>query len=92
MTVVEKQDIQLEQEYKDWKESPLWYCVKTVYHNNGKIESEIVRDEKTKLPIVIQSVDKPSDGTYETVNATTYYTYHRGYEEAERQMKAMQMI
>ncbi len=91
MTVIAKQDIELEQKYRDWRESPLWYCVKTIYHNSGKIESEIVKDEKTRLPITIQSFDKPSDGAYETANATVYYTYYRGYEEAKRQMKAMQI-
>lgn len=80
--------IQEEMEYREWSEAPQWYCVKTTFHSNGKIESEIVTDEKTKLAIVIQQAEKPLDGAYEMVNCTIYYTYHRGYKEAERQILA----
>lgn len=86
-----QQCLQIEQDYREWSEAPHWYCVKTVYHNNGKIESEIVVDEKTGNPIVLQMVDKPQDGVYATATATTYYTYHQGYEEAARQLKLARM-
>lgn len=86
---MDKQCIQEEMEYREWREAPQWYCVKTTYHpSTGKMESEIVADEKTNLAIVIQQVEKPSDGVFETANSTIYYTYHRGYEEAKRQMMA----
>ena len=65
-----------------------FYCVKTTYHNNGKIESEIMVDEKTKLPLAIEIPDKPLDGVFETETATIYYTYHEGYAEAARQVAA----
>lgn len=85
---MDEQCIKEEMEYREWREAPHWYCVKTIYHNNGKMESEIVVDEKTKLAIVIQQVEKPSDDAYETAEGIIYYTYHRGYEEAKRQMMA----
>lgn len=88
MTSTKMQDIKTEQEYQDWKKAPLWYCVKTKFYNSGKIESEIVRDEKTKLPITIQSFDSPLDGTYDEKDGTVYYTYHRGYKAAENQLLA----
>jgi hypothetical protein len=86
--MLNKQCIELEMEYREWRESPQWYCVKTVLHSDGRIESEIMVDEKTKLAIVIQDLDKPMDGVYETYEATTYYTYHQGYVEAARQLAA----
>lgn len=48
----------VESEYLEWRKAPQWYCVKTVLHNDGIIESEIVADEKTKLAIAIQSLEK----------------------------------
>ncbi|MEG1562558.1 MAG: hypothetical protein RR365_02335 [Bacteroides sp.] len=75
-----------EMEYRAWRECPQWYCLKTTFHNNGSIESELIVDEKTKLPLIIQDAEKPADGVFETATATVYYTYHRGYEEAARQM------
>ena len=60
---MDKQCIQEEMEYREWREAPQWYCVKTTYHlSTGKMESEIVADEKTNLAIVIQQVEKPSKG------------------------------
>ena len=38
---------------------PNFYCVKTEYRNDGKIECEIMADEETKLPIAIEVPDKP---------------------------------
>ena len=84
-----------EMEYREWRECPQWYCVKTTLYTSGKVESEIVTDEKTKIPLVIQDIQKPSDGTWETMEATTYYTYHRDYKEAAdqvRQMKKMMAV
>jgi hypothetical protein len=81
-----QQCIDIEMEYREWRESPMWYCVKTVLHNDGRIESEIVADEQTKLAIAIQSLDKPMDGAYETTESVTYYTYCQGYREAEKQL------
>ena len=66
---------------------PNWYCVATKFGTDGKIESEIVVDETTKLPIAIEIPDKPLDAVYETASATIYYTYHDSYEEAHRQME-----
>lgn len=86
--MTDKQCIQEEMEYREWREAPHWYCVKTTLHNNGKMESEIVADEKTNIAIVIQQAEKPLDGVFETMSSTIYYTYHRGYEEAKRQMMA----
>ena len=68
---------------------PNFYCVKTTYYNNGKIESEIMADEKTKLPIAIEIDEKPLDGVFETAIATIYYTYHEGYDEATQQVSIM---
>lgn len=83
-----KQCVEVEVEYLEWRKAPKWYCVKTTLHSDGTIESEIMKDEKTKLPIAIQDFEKPQDGVYETAEATTYYTYHQGYKEAERQVAA----
>lgn len=86
---MDRQCIQEEMEYREWREAPHWYCVKTVMDNlTGKLTSEIVADEKTHIAIIIQQVEKPQDGVFETAASTTYYTYHRGYEEAKRQMMA----
>ncbi len=83
----ERQCIEAEVEYRKWSECPLWYCVKTFFNlNSGKMESEIVKDEKTKLPIAIQDKEKPQDGVFETAAGTIYYTYHRGYAEAAKQV------
>lgn len=85
--ITEQQCIEAEIEYRDWKENPLWYCVKTLFNaNTGKMESEIIKDEKTKQIIAIQGIEKPLDGVYETAAGTIYYTYHRGYKEAARQV------
>lgn len=78
--------IEAEQEYRAWRECPQWYCVKTTYSHDGAIRSEMVLDEKTQLPFVIQDAEKPADGVYETMTATEYYTYHMGYDEALRQI------
>lgn len=89
MGLIEQQCIREETEYRDWKKCPLWYCVKTLFNmNTGKMESEIVRDEKTKQLIAIQDTEKPLDGVYETASGTIYYTYHRGYAEAAKQVAA----
>lgn len=87
-TVQERQCVETEMEYRAWSECPQWWCVKTTYHNTGKIESELVVDEKTGAAIVIQSAEKPLDGVFETTSGTVYYTYHQGYAEAARQMAA----
>lgn len=68
---------------------PDFYCVKTTYHNNGKIESEIIADEKTNIPIAMELDAKPLDGVFETATATIYYTYHEGYDEAAQQVATM---
>ena len=39
--------IKAEMEYREWRECPLWYSVKTLLRADGKMESEIVSDEKT---------------------------------------------
>lgn len=88
MTNAEQDCIRAEMEYREWRECPLWYCVKTKLNNNGKVESEIVADEKTGIAIAVQSIEKPQDGVFEDMTGTTYYTYHRGYEEAARQVAA----
>lgn len=75
-------------EYRDKRVLPHWYCVKTTMNFDGEIESEIVTDEKTKLPLMIQAEEKPQDGVFETAIATTYYTYHDGYRAAARQLEA----
>lgn len=80
------QCIEVENEYREWRESSHWYCVKTTLHNDGRIESEVVTDEKTQKPIVIKDTDKPLDGVFETTTATIYYSYHAGYKEAMRQV------
>ncbi len=77
-----KQCIEVEMEHRAWSECPLWYCVKTTLHNNGKIESEIYANEKTGIPVVIQSDDKPQDGVFESATKTTYFTYCKGYKAA----------
>lgn len=91
-TPAELSCIAAEMEYREWRECPQWYCVKTTLHTSGKVESEIVADEKTGIPIAIQDTQKPADGTYETVEATTYYTYHRGYKEAAEQVRQMKTL
>ena len=78
--------IRAEVEYREWRECPLWYCVKTKLRADGKVESEIVSDEKTKIAIAIQSADKPLDGVFEDTSGVTYYTYHAGYAEAAKQV------
>lgn len=78
--------IKAEMEYREWRECPLWYCVKTKLRADGKVESEIVSDEKTKIAIAIQSADKPLDGVFEDTSGVTYYTYHAGYAEAAKQV------
>ena len=85
---MQRQCVEAEMEYRAWREAPLWYCVKTKLYDNGKMESEIVRDEKTKQLIAIQDTEKPLDGVYETASGTIYYTYHRGYAEAAKQVAA----
>lgn len=81
-----------EMEYREWRECPLWYCVKTIMNNTtGKMKSELVKDEKTGAPVAIQGVQKPEDGVYETTATTTYYTYHRGYDAAAKYMAAANM-
>lgn len=85
-TAAELDCIKAEMEYREWRECPQWYCVKTTLHADGRIESEVVADEKSKIPIAIQSAEKPLDGVYETMEATTYYTYCRGYKEATKQV------
>ncbi len=81
MTATERR---VEAEFRNWSETPLWYCVITVLYNNGKIEGEIMTDRKTKTPVVLRGLEKPLDGAYETDEAITYYTYHQGYAEARR--------
>lgn len=68
---------------------PDFYCVKTTYHNNGKIESEVMADEESGLLIAIEDPDKPLDEVFEAATATIYYTYHEGYAEAARQVATM---
>lgn len=85
---LQQQCLESETEYQEWRKNPLWYCVKTIFYNNGSIKSEFVIDENTKQPIIIRDIDKPQDGVYEERNATIYYTYHRGYAEAAKQIVA----
>ena len=92
LTVREKDCLKAEVEYRNWRECPLWYCVKTKLRNDGKIESEIVSDEKTKVAIAIQSAEKPLDGVYEDASGVTYYTYHAGYKEAAKQVAMAKAI
>lgn len=85
-TYIKKQE---EAQRRPQPEIPQWYCVKTIFHiSTGKMESEIMTDEKTKIAIVIQQPDKPLDGAFEKNGYTTYYTYHDGYKEASRQLLA----
>ena len=86
MTAAVRDCIKAECEYREWRECPLWYCVKTKLRADGKVESEIVSDEKTKIAIAIQSVDKPLDGVFEDASGVTYYIYHAGYAEAAKQV------
>ena len=86
MTTAVRECIKAECEYREWRECPLWYCVKTKLRADGKVESEIVSDEKTKIAITIQSADKPLDGVFEDASGVTYYTYHAGYAEAAKQV------
>lgn len=77
------------EEVKTKQSFPLWYCVKTFFNlSSGKMESEIIKDEQTKLPIAIQSEKKPLDGVFETAAGTIYYTYHEEYAEAAKQVAA----
>lgn len=88
MAELKNQCLETEMEYREWREAPLWYCVKTTLHNDGKIESEILADEKTKMPLVMMGAEKPQDAAFETVTSIIYYNYFAGYEAAERQVKA----
>lgn len=84
-----RQCIEEEMEYREWRESPLWYCLKTTMNNaTCEVKSEIVKDSKTGVCMVIQGFDKPLDGTFETVKETVYYTYHQGYRDAAWQLAA----
>lgn len=67
---------------------PNYYCVKTTYHHDGKIESKILTEENTELLMAFESPGKPLDGVFETPTATIYYTYHDNYEDAARQVEA----
>lgn len=89
---MKNQCLEVEVEYREWRETSLWYCVKTTLHSDGRIESEIVTDEKTKQPIAIKDTDKPLDGVFETATETTYYSYHAGYKEAMRQVNAAKAV
>ena len=91
-TVAELNCIEAEVEYREWSKCPQWYCVKTTLHTSGKIESEVVADENSGIPIAIQTAEKPLDGVFETMEATTYYTYCRGYEEAAKQVALAKMM
>ena len=85
-----RQCIEFETEYREWSKNPLWYCVKTLFNpDSGKTKSEIIKDEKTELPIVIRDKEKPQDAVFETPAGTVYYTYCRGYKEAAKQVAAM---
>lgn len=83
----QKETAKLNIPHRDKK--PDFYCVKTTYHNNGKIESGIMANEKTKVPIAIEIDSKTLDGVFETATATIYYTYHEGYAEAAHQVAMM---
>ena len=74
------------------KNNPGWYCVKTTFHLTGKVDSDLVRDEETGVPITLELPDKPLDDVYETANAITYYTYHERYEEAFAQIQQSMSI
>lgn len=88
MTQLNRDCLKTEQEFREWRECPLWYCVKTKFKNDGSVESEIFADEKTKIAIAIQSAEKPLDGVFEDASGITYYTYHAGYAAAARQVAA----
>ncbi len=84
-----QQCLQIEQEYREWHEYPLWYCVRTILNDlTGTMKSDFVRDEKTKLPLTIRDEEKPADGVFQIGNTTTYYTYFNSYEEAALQIAA----
>lgn len=71
--------------HEEWREAPAWYCVKTDFDlQTGKTESEIVTDEKSKIPILIHQTEKPLDSSYETTSRIVYYTYHETYESAQK--------
>lgn len=91
-TVQERDCIRAEMEYREWRECPQWYCVKTTLHQDGTVESKIVADEKTNISIALQCDEKPLDEVFETMTEAIYYTYHAGYEAAVRQMAAMNNI
>lgn len=80
----------LKNSFREW---PLWYLVKTVIQSTGKIESEIVSDDKTGLPIAIKDAHKPQDEVYERIDGTTiYFNYFEGYDEAARQVAGMSRV
>ena len=82
----EQQCIEEEMKYREWREAPIWYCVKTMLNNiTGEMKSEIFRD-KDNIPLIIRSLEKPLDIVYENTTTTTYYTYHATYEEGEKQV------
>lgn len=89
---MKNQCLEAEKEYREWREAPLWYCVKTTFHQTGVVESEIITDEKSKLPLTFQSLQKPLDGAFETATEITYYSYHAGYKEAERQVESTKVM
>lgn len=80
--------VQAEIEYREWSECRIWYCVKTRLANDGSIECEIAKDEKTNVPIIIQSQEKPLDGVFEDETGITYFTYQPGYAAAAQQVEA----
>ncbi|MBO6292737.1 MAG: hypothetical protein J6N51_10865 [Selenomonas sp.] len=63
-------------------DSLYWYCIMTVYHDDGKIERSIVRDDRTGAPFIVKSYEKPLDECYSRKAAAVYYTYCHGYKEA----------
>jgi hypothetical protein len=87
--MLNQQCVDIEMEYREWRESPLWVCVKTTLDAlTGAVKSEIAKDDDTGLTIAIHDFDKPQDGVYETVKETIYYTYHQGFVEAQRYLAA----
>ena len=61
----------------------------------GLTEQQCIREEteyrdwkKCPLWYCILDTEKPLDGVYETASGTIYYTYHRGYAEAAKQVAA----
>ena len=67
---------------------PIWYCVKTVYGADGKVNAEVMIDEETKNPIAMQLETKPMDDAFEDLLGNiTYYTYHGGYDKAAEQVR-----